>query len=391
MQWRIEAERARAYTLIMPDPAVLLAANSCWNLVNFRAPIIKGLQENGYRVMAAAPEDSAAATLRGMGVEVHGVEVEPRGLTPARDLSLLASYRSLMRRVRPDAFMPFTPKPNIYGSIPAGWLQIPVVNTITGLGSGFIYGRALEQIMTILYRTGLRRSRRVFFHNPDDRDVFIRKRIVSSDRAAVVAGSGVNIDHFAPPPARKSDGPLTFLFIGRMIEDKGALEFIHAAGIVRQSVPAKFRMLGALQDDPKAIAIGAVEPLLAENEIEILEPVEDVRPLIAQADCVVLPSYREGLPRVLLEASAMGKPSVSTNVPGCRRVVDHGVTGFLCEARSAESLAEAMTSIARLTPGERAIMGNEARQKAEREFREELVVEAYLDALRDIGLKSPAR
>lgn len=361
---------------------VLLAANSSWNLVNFRAPIIAGLKEHGYRVVAAVPHDDCAQTLRAMGVDIHQVSIDARGISPLRDARLFLSYLKLLRHLKPVAFLSFTAKPNIFGSAAAGLVGIPVINTITGLGTGFLSGFVLERIVTSLYRWGLRRSQRVFFHNDEDRDLFIGKKLVTSSQAAVVAGSGVDLHYFAPasPPAGNL---VTFLFIGRLLKDKGAVEFAKAAAIVKKSHVARFQMLGSIEDHPKAAPPEIFINSAGVGAIELLTATADVRPYIAKADCVVLPSYREGLPRVILEASAMAKPVIATDVPGCRQALDHGVTGLLCQARSAGSLAEAMVKILKMSPPERAAMGAYGRRKAEREFSQDRVVTAYLDALKN--------
>ena len=368
------------------DRAIVLAANSSWNLINFRAPIIAALQRRGYRVVAVVPDDDVGPILRDMSVTVEHVPIDARGISPWRDARLLVSYYALLRRLRPAAMLGFTAKPNIYGTMAATFLRIPVINTITGLGTGFLSGPALEWIVTGLYRRSLRRSARVFFHNPEDRDLFVDRKIVAIAQTAIVSGSGVNLQHFSPRPKIASDAPPTFLFIGRFLKDKGALEFAEAAAVVRQRHSARFRMLGRLEDHPKAVSRAVLQQFESDGTVEMLEPVQDVRPYIAEADCIVLPSYREGLPRVVLEASAMAKPVISTNVPGCRDAVDHGLTGLLCDPRSATSLADAMTAVIGMSSGERMAMGDRARVKAEREFSEEVVVAAYLDALRQIGV-----
>ncbi len=180
------------------DGPILLSANSSWNLLKLRAPIIRALLQRRYRVAAAVPSDNGAASLAELGVELHHVPIDARGLSPLRDAALLSSYFRLFRGLRPSAFLPFTVKPNIYGSIAAARFGIPVFNTITGLGTAFLSGWALETITTTIYRYALRNSTRVFFHNSDDRNLFVSKRFVSPEQARVVVGSGVDLDHFSP-------------------------------------------------------------------------------------------------------------------------------------------------------------------------------------------------
>jgi len=361
---------------------VVISANSSWNLVNYRAPIIRALIEDGHKVLAAVPEDDTIPQLRALGAGIEPIAIQPRGLSPVGDLRLLLSYRSLMRRVAPDAFLGFTVKPNIYGTMAAASAGVPSINTITGLGTGFLSGAALQHLISTLYRAAMRKSDRVFFHNQEDLDLFVGKGLIKRAQGAVVAGSGVDLDRFraAEPPNRGTDP--TFLFIGRFLKDKGVGEFIEAARDLRARFPsARFQMIGSIEDHPKAIAREIVETAAQQKIVELIGTTMDVRPFIADADCVVLPSYREGLPRVILEASAMARPVIATDVPGCRQAVVTGKTGLLCDSRSASALADAMSSFAAMTAGERAAMGAEARRLAEREFSEARVVDSYRDAL----------
>lgn len=359
----------------------MLSANSSWNLINFRTPIIKALLEGGHRVAAAIPIDDGTDPLRRLGVELHHIPIDARGLSPLRDVGLLMSYFRLMRELRPSAFLGFTVKPNLYGSIAAARLDIPVFNTITGLGTAFLSGPALRAIAATIYRHALRNSRTVFFHNSDDCDLFVSQKLVVPEQARIVAGSGVDLDHFSPSPSRRIGNPPTFLFVGRLLRDKGVKEFAQAASIVRKAHSAKFLMLGSMEDHPKAASTSELLKFVTSGDVELLGETGDVRPFMEAADCIVLPSYREGLPRVLLEASAMAKPVIATNVPGCRSVVEEGRTGLLCEPRSSLSLANAMMAFLEMSRKDRLSMGSRAREKAEREFSQDDVVDAYLETL----------
>jgi len=364
---------------------VVVTANSAWNLANFRAPIIRALLGKGYRVVAVAPEDSAIPALESLGADFESIAIDARGLSPARDFALALAYRRLFRRLRPRAVLTFTPKPNIFGSLAAASCGLPAINTVTGLGTGFLSGRALRSLVSLLYRLAFRGSARVLFHNAEDLDLFVARGLVCSAKAGLVAGSGIDIGHFAPPAqARRKPAP-TFLFIGRFLKDKGITEFIEAAEDVRGRLPARFQLAGVIEDHPKAVSRGVVEAAVRSGTVELLGTTSDIRTFIRNADCVVLPSYREGLPRALLEASAMERPVIATEVPGCRQAVEHGITGLLCKPRSSASLAEAMTAFAQMAPAERADMGRKGRAKVKREFSEERVVTAYLDILRDVA------
>lgn len=374
-----------------PSPGVIVvSANTLWNLFNFRIPILQELASIGFRVVAAAADDESAEALSMMGIEIESLKMRSRGISPFSDASLFLQYCRLFKRVRPVAFLAFTSKPNIYGSLAAHYRGIPVINTVTGLGTGFLGGPALRFVMVNFYRFALGKSTKIFFHNDDDRNLFLRLGLTTEAQAAVVAGSGVDLEKFAPRPV-PSGRPFIFLFIGRMLRDKGAAEFAEAASIVKRQRSARFQMLGPNERHPKGVPAATVEMWRSEGHVELLNPVADVRSIMAEADCVVLPSYREGLPRVLIEASAMAKPVITTDVPGCRQVVEHGVTGLLCDARSSESLAEAMIAVHDLSLEQRLAMGRRGRRRAEREFSQDKIVNAYLGALAQLGINLTCR
>ncbi len=254
-----------------------------------------------------------------------------------------------------------------------------MVATISGLGSAFLKGGALGWILLRLYRAALSRAQAVFFQNEADRRMFVDLGIVRSSQTKVVAGSGIDLAHFAPAPRGAHDG-VQFLLIGRLLLDKGIAEFVEAARIVRERFPdARFQLLGGPGgNNPSAVPDDALRRWADEGLVELLGVHDDVRSDIAAADCVVLPSYREGLSRSLLEAAAMGRPLIASDVPGCREVIDDGVTGLLCKVRSAPSLAEAMIRMAGMTADERDAMGAAGRRKVAAEFDQKLVVAFYL-------------
>jgi glycosyltransferase involved in cell wall biosynthesis len=271
--------------------------------------------------------------------------------------------------------------------------KVPTILNVTGLGTGFLSSRALETLVSLLYKVAFGRVDRVFFQNSDDRDQFLAKGWVKEDRLRMIPGAGVDLARFAPAPFKpRSSAPFTFLFVGRVLTDKGLVEFAEAARIVRRDHPnTRFSILGPSEPHPKRVPEGLFESWVAEGLIDYLGSTDDVRPYIAKSDCVVLPSYREGLPTVLMEAAAMARPVIATDVPGCRHVVENGVTGFLCEARSGSSLADAMTRMIELDEGRRRQMGASGRCRAEAAFSDQLVVRAYFDALMDVGALEPTR
>jgi glycosyltransferase involved in cell wall biosynthesis len=368
----------------MSSRKIVISINASWNVVNFRRGLIRAVQQAGYDVVALAPPDEYSARFQELGVEYHPIEIDKQGVSPRRDLMLLSRYYRALKEIRPVAFLGYTAKPNIYGSLAAHALGIPVINNVSGLGTAFIKPGLLTRIVSGLYRVAFRRSATVFFQNREDLDLFVGARLVRPAQAKLLPGSGIDLSAFQPVQAKPDgDAGFTFLLIARLLWDKGVGEFVEAARIVRAQEPkARFQLLGFL-DVPNRTAVGRadVEAWVAEGVIEHLGHSDDVRPQIAASDCIVLPSYREGLPRVLLEGAAMAKPLITTDVPGCRQVVDDRRNGLLCTVRHPASLADAMLRMIRFSDAERRAMGEAGRKKVEVEFDERIAVARYLDAI----------
>lgn len=369
-------------------PTILLSANLAWNLVNFRAGLIHALRESGFALVAAAPPDPAAEKqLADLGCMFEPLRLNAKGMSPLDDLSLIRQYRALMHRYRPVGYLAWTIKPNVYGGIAAAWLRVPHIANVSGLGTAFIRRNLLTLIVERLYHTGLGRASTVFFQNDDDLALFTGKGLVRAEQAHLVPGSGIDCDHFAPGKSVPHEAH-TFLMIGRVLRDKGVVEYVDAARELRAAYPdRRFRLLGFLDAENRtAISRAQVDQWVAEGSIEYLPPTDDVRPYIDDADCVVLPSYREGTSRVLLEAAAMARPIVTTDVPGCREVVEHGVNGLLCAARNADALAAAMREMIESPLARLAEMGAAGRTRVIERFSQERVNELYFAALRRAGV-----
>lgn len=376
----------------MDRPVLLISANLAWNLVNFRSGLISFLIEKGYDVVAAAPPDPVSeAQLLAMGCQFEPLRLDAKGLSPLADISLVNQYRAIMRRHRPAAFLGYTIKPNIYGGIAAALCKVPHIANISGLGTAFIRRSLLTRIVIQLYRLSLARASTVFFQNADDRMLFFETRMVKAEQARLVPGSGIDTAHFMPD-GKVPDRVHTFLMIGRLLRDKGVYEYVAAARCVKAERPdIHFQLLGFLDvENRTAIARTEVNAWVEEGIIEYLPPTEDVRPFVARASCIVLPSYREGTSRVLLEAAAMARPIIASDVPGCREVVDHGVNGLLCEARSGGALAAAMRELISSPSSRLAAMGSAGREKVLTEFSQTQVNAMYMQALKDAGASPSA-
>lgn len=361
---------------------IVLSINTSWNLVNFRRNLIQRLQREGFDVVALSPTDAHVPVLTALGVRHIPVVIDSKGLSPVRDLALALAYWRILKRLRPVAFLGWTIKPNIYGSLAAHALGIPVINNISGLGTAFIKVGPVTRIVTTLYRAALARSATVFFQNRHDRDLFVAQRLVTGDRTALLPGSGIDLAQFVPV-ADVPGGPFVFLMVARLLRDKGVVEFVEAARIVRRTHPhAQFHLLGATDvENRTAIPRDELDAWEAEGVVRHLGEASDVRPHLAAAGAVVLPSYREGMPRSLLEAAAMAKPLIATDVPGCTEIARAGENAILCTVRDADSLAQAMLAMLALSPEERAAMGAKSRAIAEAEFDVAVVEARYLDAI----------
>jgi len=365
-------------------PLVVVSANSFWNIANFRSGLIKALAAEGYQVLIAAPAVDPDWT-ESHGAEAVEIAVDRSGMNPFRDASLLVNYLALFRRRKPDFLLGFTAKPNIYGALAAQLSGVQALPNVSGLGTAFMSDGPLSRLVSFLYRRAFRGSKIVFFQNPDDRDLFVDRAIVRAEQARLLPGSGIDLTQFRPEPLPGS-GSLRFLFIGRLLGDKGVREFVEAAASLKSRHPDwRFQLLGPVDEGNRTgVAADEVQSWVNQGLVEYLGHADDVRPYIREATAVVLPSYREGLPRSLLEGAAMARPLVATDVPGNRQLVDHGVNGLLCEVRSAPSLAHAMQRMGEMSADHRAALGKAGRDRVERQFSEELVVNAYLDALRQL-------
>lgn len=371
--------------------SILILASFAPSLRNFRGALIEDLCRRGYEVHAAAPglnEDAQTrAWLEDRGVACHNVPLSRSGLNPFVDIATIWRLNILMRRVRPNIFLGYTIKPVIWGLLASRVAKVPKrVALITGLGYAFtgtasrgVRG-AVRRIALILYRLALKHATLVFFQNTDDRDEFDRLGLLPHNIPVhIVAGSGVNTEYFSPRPFPPT--PVRFLLVARLLGDKGIREYRAAAKIVRRTNPAiEFHLVGGADPSPDGISEQEVAEWHISGEVIWHGHISDVRDSIAQAHVFVLPSYREGTPRTVLEAMSMGRPVITTDAPGCRQTVVSGNNGFLVPVMDSAALAEAMKNF--LTdPSIIEPMGASGRQMAEDLFDERLVNAAMLTAM----------
>lgn len=359
---------------------IAISINTAWNIYHFRAGLIRYLQAHGYRIISAAPPDDYSARLRLLVHTHHDLPMDNAGTSPFKDAVLCLRYLTWLWRSRPDVVLTYTAKPNIYGTFAAHLLGIPVIVNVAGLGTAFIHEGWTTVLVKWLYRMALHRATHVFFQNAEDHELFLKLGLVDAAKTSLISGSGIDLNFFAPQQDVDHAPHVDFVLVARLLKDKGIGEYVAAARRVKATHPqARFRLVGPRGvKNQTAVSDEELDAWVAEGVIEYLGASDHVRDIIAQHDCVVLPSYREGMPRSLLEACAMGKPVITTDVPGCRQVVTSGENGLLCAARDVDSLAQAMVKLLEMSPAERAQMGRHARDRAERVFDETIVFAAYL-------------
>ena len=368
-----------------PDarPIACLSANTTWYVVNFRSRLIASLIEKGWRVVVLSPPDRHVSRLIASGAEHVPITLDNAGTNPFKEFKTLLSLREAIAKIGPSVMLTFTPKINIYVSMAARTLGVPVIANISGLGRGFGSGGWLEQVSRALYRLALRWPKTVFFQNEEDRATFVQAGLVDADRTIRLPGSGVDVERFSPRP-KPASGPFRFMLVARLLWAKGVGEFVEAARIVKAQHPeVEFVLAGFIDEgNDAAVPRDTIEAWEQEGLVKYLGSFDDMVPVYAQADCVVLPSYyREGVPRSLLEAASMGKPVITTNSVGCRDTVEDGVTGWLVGARDVQALVGSMSHLLRMPQGQAAVVSLQARQRILAEFDEQIVLDAYGDAI----------
>ena len=347
---------------------------------------IKSLQDQGHEVHTVAPHDTYTHRLEEAGCIHHNVKMDSRGANPIRDCGLILEFWSIYRKLQPDVILHYTIKPNIYGTLAAAMLKIPVINNVCGLGTVFLKKGVVSLIAMKLYRWAFRSPKKVFFQNAEDKQLFLERNLVPPAIADLLPGSGVNLQHFVPVDSRKNE-KFTFLLISRLITDKGVLEFIDAVRQLKaKGLNVHFQVLGP--KDPRhkrGIKVSTIDSWIHDGLIEYLGTADDVRHFINNADCIVLPSYREGTPRTLLEAASSGKPIIATDVPGCHHVVVNNYNGLLCKLKDSNDLADKMQTMAGLDDKVRKEMGANGRRKVELEYSEDIVIQKYIAAIEPLA------
>lgn len=364
---------------------IAFVANTSWSIYKFRLYVITKLIEQGYSVQVLAPRDAYTEKFENIPrlTYIELSHFKARSISPRQDLLLYKELLRHYRQIRPHLIFHYTIKANIFGSLAAAKAGIPAVSVITGLGYAFAGGGWLQSIARILYRSALRKTREVWFLNEDDRHLFISQKLVAREKTFVLPGEGVDTATFYSAPFDTPTKHITFLLIGRMIRHKGIYEFAEAAEkLQQQGLAVKCQLLGTFDDhNPVAISRQEVAEWERRSILTYLGNTDDVPPFIANADCIVLPSYREGLPVSLLEGASMAKTLIAADTPGCRDLIDDGNNGYRCKEKDGADLAQKMTEYYRLPAAAKRQMGLAGRDKVLQTFTRERILDIYLQKI----------
>jgi glycosyltransferase involved in cell wall biosynthesis len=362
---------------------IVLVCNTSWGMMMFRSGLMKRLIDEGFDVYVLAPKDDHSKEIEALGCYHIHTPMDNKGSNIINDLLLLKRLYSHYKKIKPDLVFHYTIKPNIFGTLAAKYADIKSIAVITGLGYTFINHGFTSKVAKILYKIALKYSQKVWFINHEDRKVFIKKKILSRENMEILPGEGVNMQKYAPRVKTIQDGKFRFVLIARLLWDKGVGELVKASAIIKEIYPhVEVELVGFVDSkNPQAISKEQVDYWVEKGWVKYMGSTDDVRDFIAEADCIVLPSYREGISKILLEAASMAKPIIASNVPGCRDIVEHGRSGYLCNVKDPHDLAQKMKKIINLSEKDRQRMGVIAREHVLHEFDEDIVLQQYLHAI----------
>ena len=351
---------------------ILILANNDVGLYKFRKELIEALLKE-HEVHISLPYGEFVDNMVEMGCVYHNVEFDRHGTNPIKELGQISYYKRLIKAVAPDVVFTYTIKPNVYGGMACASLKVPYFCNVTGLGTAMENPGVMQKVTTVLYRLGLRKATHVFFQNQKNLDFMLNNKVVNGNYT-LLPGSGVNLQNFVLMDY-PSDDTLNFLFIGRVMKDKGIEEFLSAAKRVKSKYTnTQFDIIGMLDGDYKEI----IDKAVRNGFVNYHGQQNDVKPFIKNSHCIVLPSYHEGMANVLLEAAASGRPIIASDIAGCRETFDDGVSGFSCAVRSSESLINAIEKFINTPYEQKQQMGIAGRKKVENQFSRQIVIDTYL-------------
>jgi len=359
---------------------ILILNNLIESLYNFRYELLERLINEEFEIYFSIPEsknDTRVKKLIELGCNYVETNLDRRSMNPFKDLNLVRQYETIVKKIRPSIIISYTIKPNIYGSYVAKKYRIPIIINVTGLGSGFNNNNT-KWLVERMYKRACKNAYTIFFQNESNYNYFIENKIAKKDKSKIIPGSGVNLEKFKPMEKTKEDGIVRFLFIGRIMKEKGIEEYLKAAEYIADKYSnVEFQILGRFEEEKYK------EIILNNNnsKIKYLGVSYDVRNEIKEIDCIINPTYHEGMSNVLLEGAAMAKPLLASNIPGCREIVDNGVNGYLFEPKNETSLIKTIEKFLSQNESDRIKMGIASREKVEKTFDRNLVIDVYLEEI----------
>ena len=366
---------------------ILIASNSIGGLYNFRRELIQKLIEEKYDVFISAPKGDRIAYFTQLGCNFIETNISRHGVNPISDLKLLLKYIEIIRKIKPDVVLTYTIKPNVYGGIACRIQKIPYIANITGLGTSIENDGIIQKIALGLYKVGLRKASCIFFQNSSNQKFFSDRNMIAGN-TRLIPGSGVNINYHCFEEYPDDDNKIKFLFLGRIMKDKGINELLDAAVQIKAKYSnIYFNLIGDCEED----YYERLKELQEKGIIKYHGRQSDVHSFIKESHAVILPSYHEGMSNVLLEAASTGRPVLASNIPGCKETFDEGVSGFGFEAKSVDSLVKVIIKFIELPYEKKKQMGLAGRKKMEREFDRNIVVNAYLDEINKVLLRTSLR
>lgn len=364
---------------------IAVIENSLFSTYTMRDSLMKTLLKEGYDVTVLTHTNSFVSHVEKTGLKV--INIGSGNLNPLKILRYVFNLYKALKKIKPDVCLTFSIRPAIFGNFITRYLHIPTITNITGVGPLFTSKNLAYRAARFIYRFALGKTRTVFFQNYDDLNLFVKNKFVKKEIAKRIPGSGVDYNKFSSIATNHNEH-FIFLFIGRLIKDKGIFEFVEAARMLKLKYPhISFNVIGPFWHQnlkSNTISKSDLHNWIVEGMIDYEGEKKDTRKFIARADCIVLPSYREGTSNILLEAASMEKPIVTTNTTGCKETVEDGVTGYLCKIKDSKDLADKMEKMYLLSYEERALMGKKGRQKMIREFDKKIVVNIYLDSIEEV-------
>lgn len=364
----------------MKDGKIVIIANNSGGLYDFRNDLMKELLWRNNEIVALTPFDDKVKELKQLGVKIINTPINRRGINPIEDIKLFFKYCSILKKESPNLVITYTIKPNIYGGLASRVLRLPYATNITGIGTAFQEDNFVKKLVVFLYKLALKKAKTVFFENQGNLKLFVQEKIVKQDKCCLLNGAGVNLEKFSYKPY-PTDEDIHFLFMGRIMKEKGINELLWAARKIKEEYPTvQFDILGNMEDDYQNI----ISEATGEGIINYYGYQSDVRLFIEKCHCFVLSSYHEGMANTNLECAAMGRPIITSNIHGCKEAVIEGVSGYLVEKANSEDLYQKIKQFLELSFEEKEKMGLESRRHMEKTFDKEKVVECTIETLNKV-------